>query len=147
MSVMLVRQGRAVVLELKSNSGIKLLILQLILGKGDGASSALLLSLFGPACRISCYNSTTMKNSAKKAIRESVAAPAPVRETGPRSHKFHVGQAVYFTAGTMGRPGASGSYKIVKLLPSEGDEHQYRIKSPGEAFERVAKESQLDRDR
>ena len=44
-------------------------------------------------------------------------------------------------------PGASGSYKIVKLLPSEGDEHQYRIKSPGEAFERVAKESQLDRDR
>jgi hypothetical protein len=47
----------------------------------------------------------------------------------------------------MGRPGASGSYKIVKLLPSEGDEHQYRIKSPAEAFERVAKESQLDRDR
>ena len=88
-----------------------------------------------------------MKNSAKKAIRESVAAPPPVRETGPRSHRFHVGQAVYFTAGTMGRPGASGSYKIVKLLPSEGDEHQYRIKSPGEAFERVAKESQLDRDR
>jgi hypothetical protein len=88
-----------------------------------------------------------MKNSAKKAPRETVTAPAPVRETGSRSHKFHVGQAVYFTAGTMGRPGASGSYKIVKLLPSEGDEHQYRIKSPGEAFERVAKESQLDRDR
>jgi hypothetical protein len=88
-----------------------------------------------------------MKNSAKKAPREAVTAPAPARETGSRSHKFHVGQAVYFTAGTMGRPGASGSYKIVKLLPSEGDEHQYRIKSPGEAFERVAKESQLDRDR
>jgi len=85
-----------------------------------------------------------MKNSAKKIARESVAALAPARETGPRSHKFHVGQAVYFTAGTMGRPGASGSYQIVKLLPSEGDEHQYRIKSPGEAFERVAKESQLD---
>jgi hypothetical protein len=88
-----------------------------------------------------------MKNSAKKAPRETLAAPVPVREAGPRTHKFHVGQAVYFTAGTMGRPGASGSYKIVKLLPSEGDEHQYRIKSPGEAFERVAKESQLDRDR
>jgi hypothetical protein len=88
-----------------------------------------------------------MKNSAKKASREVVAPPAPVRETGFRAHKFHVGQAVYFTAGTMGRPGASGSYKIVKLLPSDGDEHQYRIKSSGEAFERVAKESQLDRDR
>jgi hypothetical protein len=87
-----------------------------------------------------------MKNSAKKAPRESAVLPAPVRETGLKSHKFHVGQAVYFTAGTMGRPGASGSYKIVKLLPSEGDDYQYRIKSPGEAFERVAKESQLDRD-
>jgi hypothetical protein len=88
-----------------------------------------------------------MKNSAKKVVRESAPAPIPMREAGPKSHKFHVGQAVYFTAGTMGRPGASGSYKIVKLLPSEGDEHQYRIKSSGEAFERVAKESQLDRDR
>lgn len=87
-----------------------------------------------------------MKNTAKKADRNSVAPLAPAREAGPRSHKFHVGQAVYFTAGTMGRPGASGSYKIVKLLPTDGDEHQYRIKSPGEAFERVAKESQLDRD-
>ena len=89
-----------------------------------------------------------MKNSAKKATRQSAAAaPVPVREAGFKSHKFHVGQAVYFTAGTMGRPGASGSYKIVKLLPTDGDEHQYRIKSPGEAFERVAKESQLERDR
>jgi hypothetical protein len=35
----------------------------------------------------------------------------------------------------------------MKLLPSDGDEQQYRIKSTGEAFERVAKESQLDRDR
>jgi hypothetical protein len=88
-----------------------------------------------------------MKNSAKKAPREVAAAPAAVRPSGPGSHKFHIGQAVYFTAGTMGRPGASGSYQIVKLLPSDGDEHHYRIKSAGEAFERVAKESQLERDR
>ena len=33
----------------------------------------------------------------------------------------------------------------MKLLPLEGDEHQYRIKNTEEAFERVAKESQLDR--
>jgi hypothetical protein len=98
------------------------------------------------------------KNSAKKAPREAsklgrdrppapTAMPAPVREIALKSHKFQVGQAVYFTSGTMGRPGASGSYKIVKQLPSEGDDYQYRIKSAGEAFERVAKESQLDRDR
>jgi hypothetical protein len=54
---------------------------------------------------------------------------------------------VRYTSGPFGRFGASGSFKIVKLLPSDGEEFQYRIKSTGEAFERVAKESQLDRDR
>lgn len=63
-----------------------------------------------------------------------------------KGHKFTVGQTVYFNSGSMGRPGVSGSYKIVRLLPSDGDDFQYRIKSAGEAFERVAKESQLDRD-
>ncbi|MEX0753373.1 MAG: hypothetical protein WD073_10690 [Xanthobacteraceae bacterium] len=70
--------------------------------------------------------------------------PVPGRGAGPRTHKFHVGQAVYFTAPTMTRPGAGGSYKVIRLLPSEGDDYLYRIKSPAEAFERVAKESQLD---
>ena len=42
---------------------------------------------------------------------------------------------------------ANGTYQIVKLLPADGDEHQYRIKSTSEAFERVAKESQLERSR
>jgi hypothetical protein len=41
----------------------------------------------------------------------------------------------------------NGSYRIVKLLPSDGEDYQYRIKSTEEAFERVAKESQLDRAR
>jgi len=87
------------------------------------------------------------KNSAKKKNpRQAAPASVPVRDALPRAHKFHVGQAVFFTAGTMARPGASGSYKIVRLLPSDGDDYQYRIKSPDEAFERVAKESQLDRD-
>lgn len=42
---------------------------------------------------------------------------------------------------------ANGTYRVVKLLPSDGEDYQYRIKSAGEAFERVAKESQLDRSR
>jgi hypothetical protein len=64
-----------------------------------------------------------------------------------KAHKFQVGQAVYFTSSSFGRPAAAGTYKVIKLLPSDGDDYQYRIKSPSEAFERVAKESQLDRDR
>jgi len=61
-----------------------------------------------------------------------------------RTHKFHVGQTVFYTSSPISRPGASGSYKVVRLLPSDGDDYQYRIKHAGEAFERVAKESQLE---
>ena len=34
-------------------------------------------------------------------------------------------------------------YEVIRLLPTDGDDCQYRIKSTSEAFERVAKESQL----
>lgn len=61
------------------------------------------------------------------------------------AHKFRLGQTVYYTAKPLGHMAGNGTYQIVKLLPPDGDEHQYRIKSTDEAFERVAKESQLDR--
>lgn len=89
---------------------------------------------------------------------EFAAAAAMIRTASPpmqpapgnlvaavRTHKYRVGETVYYTSPTFGRAAATGSYTVVRLLPSEGDEHQYRIKSSGEAFERVAKESQLDR--
>jgi hypothetical protein len=63
-----------------------------------------------------------------------------------KSHKYSVGQAVYYTSGMLGRAAVSGSYRIVRLLPPDGDDFQYRIKSLGEAYERVARESQLERD-
>ena len=44
------------------------------------------------------------------------------------------------------RGGPSGFYKIVKQMPSESEDRQYRIKSAGEAHERVVNESQLSRD-
>lgn len=59
-------------------------------------------------------------------------------------HKFKVGENVRFVSGTVGRPGAGGSYKVLRVLPFEGDEQLYRIKSASEPHERVARESQLD---
>ena len=61
-------------------------------------------------------------------------------------HKFPVGSTVYFTASNVSRPAATGTYEVIRQLPSEGDDCQYRIKSSTEAFERVAKESQLAHD-
>ena len=71
--------------------------------------------------------------------------PIVVQDLPAQAHKYQVGETVYYTSPTFGRAAATGSYTVVKLLPSEGDDFQYRIKSSGEAFERVAKESQLDR--
>jgi hypothetical protein len=58
-------------------------------------------------------------------------------------HKYLVGETVYFTASNVARPAASGTYEVIRLLPTDGDDCQYRIKNSTEAFERVAKESQL----
>jgi hypothetical protein len=60
------------------------------------------------------------------------------------AHKFRVGEAVHLTAGIFARGGAGAVYKVTQLLPSEGDEQQYRIKSANEPHERVAKQSQLE---
>jgi hypothetical protein len=46
----------------------------------------------------------------------------------------------------MQRFATRGSFTVIKLLPPEGGERQYRIKSANEPHERVAKESQLDQD-
>jgi hypothetical protein len=82
------------------------------------------------------------------AVSMPATLPTQVAVRSPllRAHKFRVGQTVLYTSSPISRPGASGTYKVVKLLPSDGDDYQYRIKNPGEAFERVAKESQLELD-
>ena len=61
------------------------------------------------------------------------------------NHKFRIGQSVNYTSGLFGSGSASGVYKITRLLPPEGNDFQYKIKSAAEPHERVAKESQLDR--
>ena len=78
-------------------------------------------------------------------VRTSSPPMQPVVAEIVTTHKYRVGETVYYTSPSFGRAAANGSYTVVKLLPSDGDDYQYRIKSSGEAFERVAKESQLDR--
>jgi hypothetical protein len=82
---------------------------------------------------------TTAVEMATVTVEQVTALSPPLR-----SHRFRVGQTVFYTSSPISRPGATGSYEVVRLLPSDGDDYQYRIKNPGEAFERVAKESQLE---
>jgi hypothetical protein len=61
-------------------------------------------------------------------------------------HRFKVGQSVKYIYSISRQPlGSGGIYKITQLLPTEGDERLYRIKSVDEPHERVAKETELER--
>ena len=62
-----------------------------------------------------------------------------------QKHKFTLGQTVRFTHRRYLTAAARDDYKVTRLLPLEGLECEYRIKSAGEPFERVARESQLER--
>jgi hypothetical protein len=58
-------------------------------------------------------------------------------------HIYSVGQQVSFGGRVVTYLTRTGVFTITKLLPPLGAELQYRIKSAGEAYERVASEHEL----
>ncbi|WP_342028592.1 hypothetical protein [Bauldia litoralis] len=60
-----------------------------------------------------------------------------------QNHKFSVGQKVKYY-NRVRTTAAQGEYEIVRLLPAEEGQFQYRIKSELERNERVAAEDQLN---
>ncbi len=61
-----------------------------------------------------------------------------------QAHRFKVGKTVRFTPGGLNPTAPAGNYEITRLLPADGTDNQYRIKSVADGHERVAKENQLD---
>jgi hypothetical protein len=61
------------------------------------------------------------------------------------NHKYKVGQLVNFAPSRSGMPTSGRQYEVVRLLPPESGELQYRVKCKGDTFERVARESELTR--
>jgi hypothetical protein len=59
------------------------------------------------------------------------------------SHKFAAGDTVEFLPGPLDVNVARGSYTIVRPLPSETRDLQYRVKHTRDGHERVVRESQL----
>lgn len=60
-----------------------------------------------------------------------------------KAHRFAVGQTVTFSARGQSPSAHRDSVKIVRLLPAEANDQQYRVKSTRDGQERVVKESQL----
>jgi hypothetical protein len=59
--------------------------------------------------------------------------------------QFRSGQTVRLSRGLALKSAADGEYKIVRQLPENGGEQQYRVKSAREPHERVVKESDLEK--
>jgi len=60
------------------------------------------------------------------------------------THKFAVGQTLYFLPGLGEESKSKGHYKVVRQLPESGNVLQYRIKSETYGQERIVREDQLD---
>jgi len=86
-------------------------------------------------------------------VHGSGRRPASAQQSGPwrgveterylKLHKFRVGEIVKLTTSNVARPAAGNTFEVVRLMPTDGEDCQYRIKHENEAFERVARESQL----
>jgi hypothetical protein len=61
------------------------------------------------------------------------------------TYLFRSGQTVRLTRGFPYRSAAQGLYEVVRQLPDNGGDLQYRIKSVSEPHERVVKECDLER--
>lgn len=59
------------------------------------------------------------------------------------SHKFKIGQAVSFNPSRQSMPASAREYKVLRLMPAENGQPQYRIKSIAETYERTALEKEL----
>jgi hypothetical protein len=60
-------------------------------------------------------------------------------------HSFSVGQRLEFDPGKFDGTGARGTYTVVRLLPNDGSDREYRVKNVRGGHERVVQESQLRR--
>jgi hypothetical protein len=76
---------------------------------------------------------------------QRLAGVARRKNGGDMTHQFRSGQTVRLCRGLPYRSAADGDYKIVRQLPDNGGELQYRIKSTREPHDRVVKESDLEK--
>jgi hypothetical protein len=57
-------------------------------------------------------------------------------------HRFRIGQTVFFSS--RATKASTAAFKIVRRMPVDNDDRlRYQIKSPAEAFTRIAEEHDL----
>jgi hypothetical protein len=74
-----------------------------------------------------------------------MAAPSR-KEPTMSEHKYQIGDILDFTNHRVAMPTGVEACEIVRLLSTDGDDPQYRVKCQAETFERVVRESQLHKE-
>lgn len=62
-----------------------------------------------------------------------------------RPHGFSVGQTVEFVPGRFDGSAPRGTYTVLRLLPNDAADREYRVKNARDGHERVVRESQIRR--
>jgi hypothetical protein len=60
-----------------------------------------------------------------------------------QSHGFSVGQSVELTRGRYDGDVPNGTYTVLRLLPNDQADREYRVRHQRDGHERVVRESQL----
>ena len=60
-----------------------------------------------------------------------------------RPHGFSVGQSVEFFPGKYAGDVPPGLYTVLRLLPNDGTDREYRVRHQRDGHERVVRESQI----
>jgi hypothetical protein len=60
-------------------------------------------------------------------------------------HGYSVGQSVELTPGRYDGTVPSGTYTVLRLLPNDAPDREYRVRNLRDGHERVVRESQLRR--
>jgi hypothetical protein len=66
------------------------------------------------------------------------------RSDDENGHRFAIGSMVRLRKSFAVRNARPGEYEVVAQLPDSHGEHQYRIKSDCEPYQRIVKETQLE---
>ncbi|MGK7864134.1 hypothetical protein [Falsiroseomonas sp. E2-1-a4] len=61
----------------------------------------------------------------------------------PPHHRYTVGQRIEFMPGRYDGSAPSGAYTVVRQLPNDAQDREYRVKNSRDGHERIIRESQM----
>jgi hypothetical protein len=91
--------------------------------------------------RLASATPSALREQDSRSLRRA-RMPARV-QSAINDHKYEVAQVVNFTPDKSSLETSPGRYEILRQLPTDGLENQYRVRNIEDNHERVVRESQL----